>query len=87
MLLFIPNSELGKVRNEFAVELAAKYGTNAKEIHDTLHKIGITFARPAYRYLMHILSPLEKGTVLTCEQLKELYISMAEKFNVTYKQV
>lgn len=87
MPLFIPNSKLGKVRNEFAIELTNKYGTNAKEVHDTLDKIAITFARASYPYLMSMLSPLEKGTVLTQEQLEELYNSMTEKFNVTYKQV
>ena len=87
MSIFIPNSKLGKVRNEFAMELQAKYGKNAKEIHDTLDKIGISFGRPSYKYFMHMLSPLEKGAVLTDEQLEELYTSMMEKFGVTYKQV
>lgn len=87
MPVFIPNSKLFKVRNEFAIQLAAEYGTNAKAVHDTLQAIGITIARPAYKYLISILSPMAKGTVLTSEQLEEMYISMTEKYSVNYKAV
>lgn len=87
MPVFIPNSKLIKVRNEFANSLIEKYGINAKAAHDTLQIIGITIARKAYDYLMSILSPLEKGTVLTSAQLEDLYISMTKKYGVDYKIV
>lgn len=87
MALFIPNSKLGRVRNEFALDLTAKYGRNAYEVHSTLEKVGIGAIKVSYSYFMDILSPLDKGTVLSSEQLDGLYAAAAQKYNVTCKRV